>query len=149
MLTRRSATVSEGLALGHYVAAGVGFEPTTNRSQGTELTTEPQPPIYSSTCTSSYFSLPPSIPPQPLLLLFHFPFLLHLIFHLILLCISSHLIPQTPFPQTLTVRRSRMVTRFVRPLQSRLSLQYPYSRMRTRVRQQCIMHTDRQTDRLR
>jgi len=33
--------MSEGLAQGPYVAAGVGFEPATLRTQGTELTTEP------------------------------------------------------------------------------------------------------------
>ena len=35
------ATVSEGLAQGPYVAAGVGFETATFRTGSTELTTEP------------------------------------------------------------------------------------------------------------
>ena len=42
-LTRRSAiqaTVSEELGQGPYVAARVGFEPATLRTQGAELTTE-------------------------------------------------------------------------------------------------------------
>jgi len=44
--------VSEGLAQGPYVAAGVGFEPATLRTQDTELTNEsPRPtllvPTYS------------------------------------------------------------------------------------------------------
>ena len=36
------ATASEGLALSPCVASGVGFEPGTFRTQGTEPTTEPQ-----------------------------------------------------------------------------------------------------------
>jgi len=35
------ATTSEGLALGPYVAARVGFKSATLRMQGTETTTEP------------------------------------------------------------------------------------------------------------
>jgi len=35
------ATTSEGLTQGPYVAAGVGFEPATFRTQGTEPTTKP------------------------------------------------------------------------------------------------------------
>jgi len=35
------ATKSEGLALGHHVAAGVKFDPVTLCMQGTELTNEP------------------------------------------------------------------------------------------------------------
>ena len=37
--------MSEGLAQGTYVAARVGFEPATFRTQGTEPTTEPPRPI--------------------------------------------------------------------------------------------------------
>ena len=33
--------MSEGLAQGSYMAAKVGFEPATFRTQGTDLTTEP------------------------------------------------------------------------------------------------------------
>ena len=42
-LTRRSATatVSEGLAQGPYVAAGAGFESVTIRTKGTKSTNEP------------------------------------------------------------------------------------------------------------
>jgi len=36
--------VSEGLAQGPYVVAGVGFEPAILRIQGTELTIEPPAP---------------------------------------------------------------------------------------------------------
>ena len=46
-LTRRSAiqaTMSEGLAQGDYVAARVGFEPATHRTQSTERTTKPPRP---------------------------------------------------------------------------------------------------------
>src|SRR6218665_1566695 len=43
-LTRRSATVSEGLAQGLYV----GFKPATFKTQGTENTTEPPCPTYST-----------------------------------------------------------------------------------------------------
>ncbi len=38
------ATTSEGLAQGPYVAARVGFEPATFRTQGTKPTTEPACP---------------------------------------------------------------------------------------------------------
>ncbi len=38
-------TTSEGLAQGHYVAARVGFEPATFRTQDTEPTTEPPRPM--------------------------------------------------------------------------------------------------------
>src|SRR6218665_1626495 len=47
-LTRRSAagkTTSEGLAQVPYVAARVGFEPATFRTQGTEPTTKPRRPM--------------------------------------------------------------------------------------------------------
>src|SRR6218665_869721 len=40
------ATVSEGLAQGLYMAARVGFEPATLRTQSTELTTEPPCPTH-------------------------------------------------------------------------------------------------------
>ena len=36
--------MSEGLAKSPYMAARVGFEPATLRTQGTELTTEPPCP---------------------------------------------------------------------------------------------------------
>jgi len=48
-LTRRSARgnyMSDGLAQGPYVVARVGFEDTTFRAQGTELTTEPPLPTF-------------------------------------------------------------------------------------------------------
>ena len=48
------ATVSEGLAQGSYVVAGVGFEPATLRAQGTELTTEPPCPTISYTASLQY-----------------------------------------------------------------------------------------------
>ena len=38
--------MSEGLAQGPYVAARVEFEPATLQIQGTELSTEPQCPLY-------------------------------------------------------------------------------------------------------
>jgi len=38
------ATASEGLAQGSYVAAGMGFEPATLRTQGTEPTTRDHAP---------------------------------------------------------------------------------------------------------
>ena len=38
------ATLSEGLAQGPYVAARVGFEPTTLRMKDDELTSEPPHP---------------------------------------------------------------------------------------------------------
>ena len=37
--------MSEGLAQGPYLAAGVGFEPANLRTQGTELTKEPPRPV--------------------------------------------------------------------------------------------------------
>jgi len=40
------ATVSEGLAQGPYVAAGVEFESVTLRTQGTKHTTEPPCPTF-------------------------------------------------------------------------------------------------------
>ena len=40
------ATASEGLAQGSYVEDGVGLEPATLRTQGTEPTTEPPRPIH-------------------------------------------------------------------------------------------------------
>src|SRR6218665_1374230 len=43
------ATVSEGLAQGRYVAAGVEFQPATLRTQGTQLATEPPRPTLSQT----------------------------------------------------------------------------------------------------
>ena len=36
--------MSEGLAQGPYVVAGVGFEPATLRTEGTKFTTEPPCP---------------------------------------------------------------------------------------------------------
>src|SRR6218665_1561109 len=64
-LTRRSAagkTTSEGLAQVPYVAARVGFEPATFRTQGTEPTTKPRRPMmlrknidgYEQLCVRDY-----------------------------------------------------------------------------------------------
>ena len=39
------ATVNEGLAQGPYMAARVGFEPATLRTEGAELTTGPPHPV--------------------------------------------------------------------------------------------------------
>ena len=42
--------MSKGLAQGPYMAARVGFEPATLRTQGTERTTEP-PKLTSAKCS--------------------------------------------------------------------------------------------------
>ena len=42
----RIDTVSKGLAQGPYVAAGVGFEPATLRTEGAEFTPEPPRPSH-------------------------------------------------------------------------------------------------------
>ena len=43
-MKRLQATVNEGLAQGPYMVVGVGFEPVTFQTQGTELTPEPPRP---------------------------------------------------------------------------------------------------------
>src|SRR6218665_4089065 len=42
----QQATTSEGLGQGPYMAARVGFEPATFRTEGTELPTEPPSPKF-------------------------------------------------------------------------------------------------------
>ena len=50
--------MSEGLSQGPYVAARVGYEPATFRTQGAKLTNEPPRPqrkeVYVILCFSSY-----------------------------------------------------------------------------------------------
>ena len=48
------ATMSEGLAQGPYMAARVGFEPATYRTQGTESTSEPTHPTTLPVSASDY-----------------------------------------------------------------------------------------------